>query len=126
MTAKERLDNKFKEVLEKRDELADRMEVQEETLCAAERVMDIFGCNFVDGMKVQEIKMDNPSVDRFVFRVKAADGRFYSEHKCFSEDLKKALKLAEYSVDEVIKDWMLEILDEYFEISEDTGTVIRI
>lgn len=122
MTAKERLNNKFKDILEKRDELAYRMELQEEVLLAAERVMDIFGCNFVDGMKVQEIKMDN----RFVFRVKVADGRFYSEHKCFSEDLKKALKLAEYSVDQVIKDWVLKILDEYFEISKDSGTVIRI
>ena len=59
--------------------------------------------------------------------MKVADGKFFSNHECFSEELKEPLRKAEYSVNVVIEEWMLEILDEYFEILEEAGnTVIRI
>lgn len=128
MTAKERLNNKFKEVLEKRNELADRMQLQEEAILAAERVMDIFGYTIDNGEKVQEVLMYNHA-GRFVFAVRVANGNFEDgkdDYYDLPAELTRSLRLAEYCVDEAIKDWMLEILDDYFEISEEAGTVIKI
>ena len=125
MTEVERLDNKFKEVLKSR-KLEDTIQSRGDAVVASEKVMDIFKYGFINDTKGQEIKMHNRS-DMFLFSVKVPDGGFYIKHECFSAKLKKALIIAESSIDEEIKEQMLIILNGYFEISEDpSGTTIRI
>ena len=120
MTVEERLNNKFKEVLESRKELKDRLELQEKAVTATERVMEIFKHDF-NGTIIQEIKMENTGVGIFHFSIKGDDGKFH--YYCESKELERALSLAGYSMSEDIKDWVFEILDKYFEISEDSRTV---
>lgn len=123
----ERLNNKFKEVLAKRNELVERMMLQEKAIVAVERVMDIFGHTIDNGENVQEVRMYK-LCGYFCFEVRAANGNFEDgkDDYALPDELLGALKLAEDSIDETIKDWVLEILDKYFEISEDSGTVIAI
>ena len=126
MTERERLDNKFKEVLKSR-KLEDTIQSRGDAVDASEKVMDIFKYGFINGTKVQEIIMHNPSVDMFFFSVKVPDGGFYSKHECFSDNFKKELKISEWSINEEIKEQMLIILNGYFEISEDSSkATIRI
>ena len=119
MTAEEkkRLDEKFREVIE-----LNRMQgLQREAVVASERVMEIFKHRFTNGQQVREIKMhyDEIWADTATFLVKAEDGKFYREHECFSGNLREALKLAGYSVNEpILAKKVLRILGEYFEIEE--------
>ena len=54
MNARERLDNKFKEILESRDELVDRMHLQEETVLASEKIMKFLNMALLTGRKFKK------------------------------------------------------------------------
>lgn len=124
MTPQERLDKKFKEVLEKRGELADRLELQEAMLKAVEKVMDIFSYSIDNGKKVHAVRMYK-NCNQYCFSVQVANGEFEDKKSNFPNKLKVAIEKAEYCMYDGTKDWVLENLEPYFDVSEENnGTVI--
>lgn len=123
MTAEERImAEKYAEVVEKRNRIANYVPIEDRALENAMRVMDIFGNSLSSGKCVQRLKMEEYGEhDEIVaFLVEVRPDEFvapsYGSH-CISQELIFAIQKANGYFDEQEKKRMLAFLEKYCEIT---------